>query len=178
MTIPKKGTATMARSLQPNVLRASLVLLLSLSLAAVMAGPGLAQSDDDAVPVESPTQLTVGLGFIPSVQFAQFYLADVAGYYDEAGLEITFQNKIDPELITLLATGKIDIGMADGTSVMPAVSQGIPVAYGATIYARDPNVVFSLGESGIETTSDLAGKKVGIPGRVGASWVARHGQNA
>ena len=26
--------------------------------------------------------LKVGLGFIPSVQFAPFYLADQAGYYD------------------------------------------------------------------------------------------------
>ena len=32
------------------------------------------------------TPLTVGLGYIPSVQFAQFYLAEEAGYYDEAGL--------------------------------------------------------------------------------------------
>jgi NitT/TauT family transport system substrate-binding protein len=114
----------------------------------------------------------VGLGYIPSVQFAQFYLAEEAGYYDEAGLDVTFQNKIDPELITLLAQGSIDVGMADGTSLIPAVSQGIPVVYGATIYARDPNVVFSLAEAEIESVSDLAGKRIGIPGRYGSSWVA------
>ena len=85
---------------------------------------------------------------------------------------MTFQNKIDPELITLLAQGAVDIGMADGTSVIPAVSQGIPVAYGATIYARDPNVVFSLSETGIESAADLAGRSIGIPGRYGSSWVA------
>jgi NitT/TauT family transport system substrate-binding protein len=151
-------------------LLARLAGAVALSLASVMsigAVTGLAQSDD-----ADRTQLTVGLGFIPSVQFAQFYLAEQAGYYDEAGLDVTFQNKIDPELITLLARGAIDIGMADGTSVIPAVSQGIPVAYGATIYARNPNVVFSLGESGIESVTDLAGKTIGIPGRFGSSWVA------
>jgi hypothetical protein len=89
-----------------------------------------------------PTRLTVGLGYIPSVQFAQFYLADEAGYYEEAGLEVTFQNKVDPELITLLAQGSVDIGIADGTSLIPAVSQGIPVVYGATMYERF-NVVFA-----------------------------------
>ena len=63
---------------------------------------------------------------------------------------MTFQNKIDPELITLLARGNVDIGMADGTSLIPAVSQGIPVVYGATIYGRDPNVVFAPAETGID----------------------------
>jgi NitT/TauT family transport system substrate-binding protein len=141
-------------------------------LTAVLLGAAAvaAQTEGDAEAENTP--LTVGLGYIPSVQFAQFYLAEEAGYYDEAGLEVTFQNKIDPELITLLAQGAVDIGMADGTSLIPAVSQGIPVAYGATIYARDPNVVFSLSETGIESAADLAGRTIGIPGRYGSSWVA------
>ena len=50
------------------------------------------------------------------------------------GLEVEFQNKIDPDLITLVGQGAIDIGIGDGTSVIPAVSQGIPVRYLATIY--------------------------------------------
>jgi len=141
-------------------------------LAALIAlggiGAVVAQDEDEA----SPTELTVGLGFIPSVQFAQFYLADEAGYYEEAGLDVAFQNKIDPELVTLLAQGAVDIGMSDGTSLIPAVSQGIPVVYGATIYARNPNVVFSLADAGIESVEDLAGKRIGIPGRYGSSWVA------
>ncbi len=119
-----------------------------------------------------PTALTVGLGYIPSVQFAQFYLADAAGYYEDAGLEVTFQNKVDPELITLVGQGAVDIGMGDGTSLIPAVSQGIPVVYGATVFARFPNVLFSLADSGIEEVADLAGRSVGIPGRFGSSWVA------
>ena len=43
-----------------------------------------------------PVALTVGLGYIPSVQFAQFYLADEAGYYAEAGLDVTFEHFDDP----------------------------------------------------------------------------------
>ena len=153
--------ATAARRLLPTVaLTASLAM-----------GPGGGVTAQDGAAAE-PTSLTVGLGYIPSVQFAQFYLADEAGYYEEAGLDVSFENKIDPELITLLARGAVDIGMADGTSVIPAVSQGIPVRYGATIYGRDPNVVFSLSETGIESAADLAGATIGIPGRYGSSWVA------
>lgn len=118
-----------------------------------------------------PTQLTVGLGYIPSVQFAQFYLADQAGYYREAGLEVTFQNQIDPDLITLVGQGAIDVGIADGTSMIPAVSQGIPVRYVATVYGRFPSIVFGKASSGVTTAADLAGKRLGIPGRYGSSWI-------
>ncbi|MEA2025214.1 MAG: ABC transporter substrate-binding protein [Chloroflexota bacterium] len=154
-----------------TITRLSTAVVLTLaSFLAIGAVGASAQSD---VPAEAEaTQLTVGLGYIPSVQFSQFYLADEAGYYEEAGLDVTFQNKIDPELVTLLAQGSVDIGMSDGTSLIPAVSQGIPVVYGATIYARDPNVVFSLAETGIESVADLAGRSIGIPGRYGSSWVA------
>lgn len=156
----------------PSLPARQLLPALALAGALAIGASGAAVGQDDGSSSAEPVSLTVGLGYIPSVQFAQFYLADEAGYYEEAGLDVTFQNKIDPELITLLARGAVDIGMADGTSVIPAVSQGIPVRYGATIYGDDPNVVFSLGETGIETAADLAGASIGIPGRYGSSWVA------
>jgi NitT/TauT family transport system substrate-binding protein len=115
--------------------------------------------------------LVVGLGFNPSVQFAPFYLADQACYYAEAGLDVEFQNKIDPDLVTLVGQGAIDIGLADGTSVIPAASNGIPIKYVATIYGRFPSVVFAKASSGIAEAKDLAGKKLGIPGRFGSSWI-------
>ena len=122
-------------------------------------------------PAPEPVALRVGLGYVPHVQFAQFYLADQAGYYRDAGLEVTFENKIDPELITLVARGAFDLGLADGTSLIPAVSQGIPVRYIATIYARFPNIVFAKASSGIAAPADLAGRSIGIPGKFGSSWI-------
>ena len=118
-----------------------------------------------------PVALTVGLGYIPSVQFAPFYLAQQNGYYAEAGLSVTFQNKVDPDLVTLVGAGSIDIGVADGTSVIPAVSQGIPIKYVATIYGTFPNVVFAKTSSGIKSAADLKGRKIGTPGRYGSSWI-------
>jgi NitT/TauT family transport system substrate-binding protein len=124
-----------------------------------------------APPSPSPIKLTVGLGYIPSVQFAPFYLAQEAGYYADAGLEVEFQNKIDPDLITLVGQGAIDVGIGDGTSVIPAVSQGIPIRYIATIYGLVPIVVFAKASSGIATAADLDGRKVGTPGRYGSGWI-------
>ncbi|MHB8460432.1 MAG: ABC transporter substrate-binding protein, partial [Candidatus Limnocylindrales bacterium] len=72
------------------------------SAAAGTAGstPASAGASVAATSSGPPTRLTVGLGYIPSVQFAPFYLAQQAGYYAAAGLDVTFENKIDPDLIT------------------------------------------------------------------------------
>ena len=47
------------------------------------------------------------------------------------------------------ARATIDVGIADGTSVIPAVSQGIPVKYVATLYGKFPSIVFAKASSGI-----------------------------
>jgi NitT/TauT family transport system substrate-binding protein len=152
----------------PSRIRAHrpLVIAAILGLALVACGPraGASPSVDTAT-------LKVGLGYIPSVQFAQFYLADQAGYYREAGLEVTFENKIDPDLVTLVGQGALDIGVADGTSVVPAVGQGIPIKYITTIYGTYPSIVFAKASSGITTAADLEGKRIGIPGKYGSSWI-------
>ena len=147
----------------------------TLALALVMAACGgstTSAAPSTAAPSSAPvTPLTVGLGYIPNVQFAQFYLADQAGYYADAGLDVTLQNKIDPDLITLLGQGAVDIGSGDGTSVIPAVSQGIPVVYTSTIYGTFPAVVIARADSEIATAADLRGKRIGTPGRYGTNWI-------
>ena len=140
------------------------------SSAPASAAPSAAVSASPE-PSVTPTKLTVGLGYIPSVQFAQFYLAQQQGYYADAGLQVEFQNKVDPDLIRLVGQGTIDVGIGDGTSIIPAVSQAIPVQYVATIYGQFPNIVFAKASSGIKTAADLRGKKIGTPGRYGSSWV-------
>jgi NitT/TauT family transport system substrate-binding protein len=141
-------------------------------VAALAAAVVLASCSAGASPSPSlRTPLVVGLGFVPNVQFAPFYLADREGYYRDAGLDVSFQFTIDPDLVTLVGQGAIDIGSADGTSVIPAVSQGISIRYVATIYGSFPSIVFAKASSGIESAADLEGKKLGIPGRYGSSWI-------
>jgi len=161
------------------------ILVLAACGSTASSSAGSATSSGGATPGGSPasgaaatpagskalTPLTVGLGYIPSVQFAQFYLAQQAGYYRDAGLDVTFQNKIDPDLIPLVGQGNVDIGIADGTSLIPAVGQGIPIRYVATIYATFPNVVFAKASSGIRSAADLKGKRIGTPCRCGSNWV-------
>lgn len=150
--------------------------LVPLAAALLVAACGTATpsaSPSSAAPSPSTARVTlnVGLGYIPSVQFAPFYLAQQAGYYTEAGLDVAFQNKIDPDLVTLVGQGSIDVGISDGTSVIPAVSQGIPIRYIATIYGKFPSIVFAKASSGITSAADLKGRKLGIPGKYGSSWI-------
>ncbi|HEU0234820.1 MAG TPA: ABC transporter substrate-binding protein [Candidatus Limnocylindrales bacterium] len=145
---------------------------LALLVSFALAGGALVACTGGTSPSPSArTPLVVGLGFIPSVQFAPFYLAEQEGYYADAGLDVTFQFKIDPDLVTLVGQGSIDVGSADGTSVIPAVSQGIPIRYVATIYGSFPSIVFATASSGITEAADLKGTKLGIPGRFGSSWI-------
>jgi NitT/TauT family transport system substrate-binding protein len=143
----------------------------TLGLSVVFVLSAVACAAPGPTPTPATTPLTVGLGYIPSVQFAQFYRADKQGYYREAGLAVAMQNQIDAQLVPEIANGQVDIGLSDGTSVVPAVSQGIPVKYAATIYAQFPSVVIARSDSGIKTAADLRGKTVGIPGRYGSSWI-------
>ena len=163
--------------------RAAGALTVALALVVMACSPGVSPSASTTAQASaspaagcgpaptSLTPLTVGLGYIPSVQFAPFYLAQAACYYQQAGLAVTFQNKIETDLVLLVGQGSIDIGVADGTDVIPAVSQGIPVQYIATIYGTYPSIVFAKATSGIKTAADLRGRKIGIPGRYGSSWV-------
>jgi NitT/TauT family transport system substrate-binding protein len=148
----------------------SIAIAVALVMAACRPLPGSSRAPT-SIPTRTLTKLAVGLGYLPSVQFAPFYLALQSRAYEGAGLEVTFENKIDPDLVILVGQGTLDIGVADGTSVIPAVSQGIPIKYVATIYGQFPSIVFAKASTGIRTAADLAGKKVGIPGRFGSSWI-------
>ena len=151
---------------------AAAVLVGSLAACGPQPGASIAGPCSSDTPSQGGcVALKVGLGYLPSVQFAPFYLAQQQNAYAQAGLQVTFENKIDPDLVTLVGQGALDIGVADGTSVIPAVSQGIPIRYVATIYGTYPSIVFAKSTSGIKAAADLEGKKIGIPGKYGSSWI-------
>ena len=157
--------------MSPFRFRFALTGLVAILLVAACSSGGPLPAPSSVAPTVEPVKLTVGLGYIPSVQFAPFYLAQQKGWYAEAGLAVEFQNKVDPDLIALVGQGAIDVGIGDGTSVIPAVSQGIPIRYIATIYGKFPSIVFAKESSGINGAADLKGKKIGIPGRYGSGWI-------
>jgi NitT/TauT family transport system substrate-binding protein len=116
--------------------------------------------------------VTLGVGYVPNVQFAPFYVAAAKGYYRQADLDVRFSYGFSPNLLQLVGAGRDDLAIGDGTDTIIAASQGVPVTSIATMYQRLPVAVFSLRKAGIRTLSDLRGKRLGIPGRFGSSYAA------
>lgn len=114
--------------------------------------------------------VTLGMGYIPSVQFAPFYIADQRGYYRQAGLKVDFSYAFSPNLLQLVGAGRLDFANADGTDAIAAVAHGVPVTYVMSEYERFPVAIFALAKSHISSVADLRGKTIGVPGLYGATY--------
>ena len=141
-------------------------LLLALALALAACAPTPSPSPSGLRPI------TLLLGFRPDVQFAPFYLAQQAGYYAEAGLEVTIEYKSGADLVRLVGDGQAEFGVADATDVMISRTAGIPIKYVATLYSFFPVALIGPAGTVPSDPADLAGKRVGTPGIFGSSWHA------
>lgn len=112
------------------------------------------------------------LGYRPDVQFAPFYVAQQEGYFAEAGMEVTIEHRDGPDVIRLVADGQAEVGVADATDVLISRTSGIPIRYAATLYDRFPVVLIGPQGQVPAEPGELAGKRIGTPGRFGSSWVA------
>jgi NitT/TauT family transport system substrate-binding protein len=151
------------------------VVFLALPLLDGEGQPTRRPSACQAGPTESasPTefrQVTLALGFRPDVQFAPFYVAQREGFYADAGLEVTIEHSDD--VIRLVADGQAEVGVADATDVMIARTAGIPITYASTLYAHFPVALIGAPGDVPEDPANLAGLRIGTPGRFGSSWHA------
>jgi putative riboflavin transport system substrate-binding protein len=118
-----------------------------------------------------PTQVTLAMGYIPSVQFAPFYVAQEKGYFRDAGLDINFRYGFESDLLKLVGTNELPFMIGSGEEVILGRSQGLPVRYVMRWYRKFPVVLFAKAAKGIKSPADLVGKTVGVPGLFGASYV-------
>lgn len=156
--------------------RSSLLLtfssLLVLSML-VLAGCGNATSSTGASSSgnNTLTNVSIGLGYIPDIQFAPFYVAQSKGYYKAVGLNVTLHNGIVNDLIGSMVLGHDNLVFASGDEVMTARSKNLPVVDVSTIYQRYPVSIIVPASSSIKTLADLKGHTIGSPGPFGATYV-------
>ena len=137
----------------------------------ILAGCSASAQEETVKPPAEIQKVTLGAGYIPNVQFAPFYVAQSKGFYADEGLEVEIEYGFETDFIALTAQGEREFALASGDQVILARSQEVPITYVMKWYQRYPVGLMSPSEKGITQLSDLVGKKIGLPGFFGASFI-------
>lgn len=118
------------------------------------------------------TNLTVGLTYVPNIQFAPFYVAKALGYYRDAGLTVTFHHHGPGEdEFGALVAGQENAIFASGDEIAQAAARKVSIVDVATVFTRYPVVVIVPANSAIHSAADLRGHTIGVPGAYGATYI-------
>lgn len=107
--------------------------------------------------------ISIRLKWLHQAQFAGFYYAKEAGFYEDRDLDVTLRpGGIDYPAIQMVTSRSDDFGITAADQILLARDKGIPVVAIACIFRKSPFVLFSLKESDITKVEDFRGKKVGL----------------
>src|SRR6185312_16226669 len=111
-----------------------------------------------ATPTSAPLKhVSIGLGYIPDIQFSPFYAAQSAGYYKAAGLDVTFNHGVVPDLFGSMVAGKNDFVFAGGDELLVARDKSVRAIDVATIFQKYPVSLIVPANSPIKMLADLKG---------------------
>ncbi len=140
---------------------------LAISALGGLAGCTTAVSD----PTPELQALTIGLTYIPNVQFSPFYVAVDSGLFREQGLDVTLRHHgAQEDAFGALLAKQEDVVFASGDEAVVASANGSTVATFGTGFQQFPGVLLAAVESGITSVEDLRGRTIGLPGHFGSSY--------
>lgn len=146
------------------------LLLSTILLITLLASACVPATTPEPTPVEL-TAVRLPVGYIPNVQFAPLYVAIEKGFYRDAGLDVTIDYSMENDNTVLTATNELQFAVVSGEQVLLARAQQMPVVYVMAWYQQYPVGIAVKTSAGINSVADLKGRKVGLPGLYGASYI-------
>lgn len=146
----------------------TLLLMLITLIIAACSNAGTQQAEIEPHTIQT---IRLPMGFRENIQFAPFYVAEEKGYFEEVGLNMDFDYSAENDNMALVGAGERPFAVVSGEQVLLARKQGLPVVYVLAWWQDYPVAITSLTSSDINTLADLKGKRIGLPGLFGASYI-------
>jgi NitT/TauT family transport system substrate-binding protein len=156
---------------RPSFLLSISLLFALLSVILAACGAGSTSNSTGSSTATPLKDVSIGLGYIPNIQFAPFYVAQSKGYYKAAGLNVTFHHGFVNDVIGSMVLGHDNFVFATGDEELVARSKNLPVVNVATIYQRYPVSLIVPANSTIHTLADIKGHTIGEPAPYGATHI-------
>lgn len=110
--------------------------------------------------------VTMYLNWIPGPEHAALYFAKKAGWYTEAGVDLSIvPGGGSASTLRLLTENTDTVGVADFSSVITARGNGASVIAVMSLFANSPYTFVSLKKKGVHSIRDLPGKRIGVSAR-------------
>ena len=108
-------------------------------------------------------KVTVMLDWFVNPDHAPLFVAQEAGYFRDAGLEVKLIAPADPnDPPKLVAAGKADVAISYQPQLHIQVDQGLPLRRIGTLVSTPLNSLVVLADGPIKSIADLKGRKVGF----------------
>lgn len=143
-----------SRSKRFGVRRRVVGIAMLLAVICCAASPAAAQ----------PQKVSLLLKWDHQFQFAGYYAALWQGYYSEAGIDVEFRTRVQPDgsllnVVNEVAEGRADFGVG-AIDILVARDQGIPLVILTSIFQRSPYAMVSLSDTPLARPQDLIGKRI------------------
>lgn len=102
------------------------------------------------------------LDWLPGGDKAPVYVGIEKGFFKAEGIEVEVASgRGSNDAINKIATGNADIGLSDLVALLMSKQQNqVPVSAVYSVFSTAPHAFFVLDDSGINTVSDVANKKI------------------
>lgn len=153
-----------------TILRIAFLVSL-LSAIPVMTTTGCGRKDGTAAGDPNlPVKIRFQTDWYPQPEHGGYYQALARGFYAEEGLEVEIlPGGPNAQVMSSVATGRVDLGMTNGDDVIVAVARGIPIKMVAAEMQRDAQGILFHEENPLRDLRDLQGKTVMAGG--GSTWI-------